>query len=91
MHDLERQAWMLRSMEEDGYILEVVPHNQLAENAKQAEEIEKGWQKKITYTATIFDAEIEDLIDARSCETFIEALNWALEWYTATSFKRNKK
>ena len=91
MHDLERQAWMLESMEADGYILEIVPHNQLTENEDQAEEIENGSMKKISYTASIFDAEIEDLIDARSCETFIEALNWALEWYTLASFKRNKK
>lgn len=91
MHDLERQAWMLESMEADGYILEIVPHNQLAENEAQAEEIKNGSMKKISYTASIFDAEIEDLIDAMSCETFIEALNWALEWYALASFKRNKK
>ena len=90
MHDLERQAWMLRSMEEDGYILEIAPHNQWTENHDNIELIQKGWMKKISYTASIFDAEIEDLIEAKSCETFIEALNWALDWYTKNSFKQKK-
>lgn len=90
MHDLEHQAWRLEMMEADGYILEIAPHNQWTENHDNIELIQKGWLKKISYTASIFDAEIEDLIDAKSCETFTEALNWALDWYTMTSLKRKK-
>lgn len=82
MNDINHQTIILDMMEADGYILEIVPHNQLAENEAQAEEIRKGWMKQITYTATIYDSEIEDLIEARSFDTFPLALNWAISWYT---------
>lgn len=91
MQNSEKQADLLRRMEEDGYILEVAPHNQWTENHDNIELIQKGFMKKITYTASIFDAEIEDLIDARSCDTFTEALNWAIDWYVAEVAKGNKK
>ena len=81
MGDLNHQARVLDMMEADGYILEIVPHNQLTENEAQAEEIEKGWMKKISYTASIYDSEIEDLIEARAFDTFPTALNWAISWY----------
>ncbi|MBA4293862.1 hypothetical protein C0431_12945 [bacterium] len=81
MNDINQQARVLDMMEADGYILEIVPHNQLAENEAQAEEIRKGWMKKISFTATIYDSEIEDLIDARSFDTFPLALDWAIGWY----------
>lgn len=75
------QEWLLNRMEEDGFILEIVPHNQIEENIEQAKDIESGILKKITYTATIFDSEIEDMIEARSFDTFFEALKWSVMWY----------
>ncbi|QBL97897.1 hypothetical protein EauM23_00004 [Exiguobacterium phage vB_EauM-23] len=41
-------------MEADGYILEIVPHNRWAENHDNIELIQKGFMKKISYTASIF-------------------------------------
>lgn len=78
---VKEQNELLARMEADGYILEIVPHDQVANNHKVSDLVEKGWEKRITYTASVFDSEIEDLIDARSCETFPLALEWAVDWY----------
>lgn len=90
MSDLEKQESVLAEMEKNGYILEIVPHNQWTENHDNIELIKKGFLKKISYTASVFDAEIEELIEARSCETFPEALRWAIDWYTREVVKGNK-
>lgn len=87
---VKEQSELLASMEADGYILEVVPHDQVANNHKVSDLVEKGWQKRITYTASIFDSKIEDLIDARSCETFPLALEWAVDWYIKETKKREE-
>lgn len=87
---VEEQNELLTRMERDGYILEIVPHDQIANNQKVSDLVEKGWQKRITYTASVFDSEIEDLIDARSCETFPLALGWAVDWYIKETKKREE-
>lgn len=84
---INQQTDILSMMERDGYILEIVPHDQIANNQEVSDLVEKGWEKRITYTASIFDSKIEDLIDARSCETFPIALQWAVDWYV----KRTKQ
>lgn len=78
---VDEQNKLLARMEHDGYILEIVPHDQVANNQEVSDLVEKGWEKRITYTAAVFDSEIENLIDARSCETFPLALEWAINWY----------
>ena len=87
---ITQQTDILSKMERDGYILEIVPHDQVANNHKVSDLVEKGWEKRITYTASVFDSDIEDLIDARSCETFPLALEWAVEWYIKKTKKREE-
>lgn len=82
------QSKILNQMDGEGYILEIVPHNQSEESSDNDELIEKGWQKKITYTASIFNSDISDLIDARSCDTFADALKWATDWYLSFTKKK---
>lgn len=78
---INQQNKILSMMEHDGYILEIIPHDQVANNQEVSDLVEKGWEKRITYTSSIFDSKIEELIDARSCETFPLALQWAIDWY----------
>ena len=84
---VEEQNELLARMERDGYILEIVPHDQVANNHLVKEDVESGALKRITYTAAVLDSEIENLIDARSCDTFALALEWAIDWYV----KRTKE
>ncbi|WP_214873276.1 hypothetical protein [Exiguobacterium sp. s140] len=86
--NIEHQSLIFNQMESEGYILEIVPHDQSEVSSDNDELIEKGMLKKITYTASIFNSDITDLIDARSCETFAEALKWATKWYLSFSKKK---
>ena len=89
-HFEKEQSDLLARMEADGYILEVVPHDQLANNHLVKEDIESGALKRITYTASVFDKDIEDLIAAESCDTFPLALAWAMDWYIKETQKRKE-
>lgn len=79
---------VLKEMNDNGYILDVCPHNQIEEGYES--EVLAGNRPLITYTATIQDKDLAEHLFAESCDSFVEAVESAIGFYRKEMKKLKK-
>lgn len=80
---------ILKEMNDNGYILEIAPHNQI-QNGYRVEDVLSGELPLITYTATITDEELDHMLFAESHDTFVDAVESAIAFYQRDTKEKNR-